>query len=72
MFHPSASPQLVSEIKPPKPDPRAAKVSKVHAEIMGKVKDGTIYERQLPPGSREARIHRLHGQLVKQARARAR
>jgi hypothetical protein len=33
----------VSEIAPPAPDPRRARVSKVHAELAKAVKDGGVY-----------------------------
>lgn len=43
MFPAGANATLVSEIKPPAPDPREARVSKVHAQIAQQVKDGSIY-----------------------------
>jgi hypothetical protein len=42
IFKPDANATPVSEIKPPAPDPRAARVSKVHAEIRQAVKEGRL------------------------------
>ena len=39
----------ISEIKPTPPDPRNARVSKVHAEIARGVKDGSIYRDKRKP-----------------------
>jgi hypothetical protein len=43
IFKADANATPVSEIKPPAPDPRRARVSRVHAEIAEGVKDGSIY-----------------------------
>jgi hypothetical protein len=43
IFKPDTNATPVSEINPPAPDPRRARVSKVHAEIAKAVKDGSIY-----------------------------
>jgi hypothetical protein len=43
IFKQDANATPVSEIKPPAPDPRRARVSKVHAEIARQVKTGDIY-----------------------------
>jgi hypothetical protein len=43
IFKSEANATLVSDIKAPAPDPRRARVSKVHAEIAQGVKDGSIY-----------------------------
>jgi hypothetical protein len=44
IFKPDANATLVSDIKPPAPNPRAAKVHAVHQEIARQVKDGSIYK----------------------------
>jgi hypothetical protein len=43
IFPAGASATPVSEIKAPAPDPRRARVSRVHAEIASRVKDGSVY-----------------------------
>jgi hypothetical protein len=43
IFKPDANATPVSEIKPSPPDPRNARVSRVHAEIARAVQDGSIY-----------------------------
>jgi hypothetical protein len=43
MFKPDANATPISEIKPPAPDPRNARVTKVHRKIAAAVKDGSIY-----------------------------
>jgi hypothetical protein len=49
IFKPDSNATLVSEIKPAAPDPRNARVSKVHAEIARQVKDGSIYKQPRKP-----------------------
>jgi len=44
IFKPDTNATLISDIAGPAPDPRRAKVSKVHAEITKQVRDGSIYK----------------------------
>jgi len=43
MFPASANVTPVDQIKPPAPDPRNARVHRVHTELAAKVRDGSIY-----------------------------
>jgi hypothetical protein len=48
IFPTGANATPVSEIAPPAPDPRRARVSKVHAEVAKAVKDSGVYRPRKP------------------------
>ena len=48
-FKADANATPVSDIQAPAPDPRRARVSKVHAQIAAGVKDGSIYRQPRKP-----------------------
>jgi hypothetical protein len=70
-FKPDANATPIDQIKTAAPDPRNARVSKVHAQIAAGVRDGSIYEQKPAPGTYAARAHAVHQELVRKARARS-